>query len=111
MGWYHDKLGHRWYEEDLESGLGPVHYYPRRRISAMVNATSTIMASLLPTVSMFALYFIRDPLARMGAILAFTTLFSIVLTLFTKARRAEVFAAAAAFAAVQVVFVGQVPAP
>lgn len=94
---------------------------------------STILASLLPTMSAFVLYFIRSPIARLGGVVAFTVLFSVVLAVIARARRAECFAATTAlvlpnipnllghpgllkapmyrFAAVMVVFVGNVGPP
>jgi hypothetical protein len=42
----------------------------------------------------------------MAAIVAFSLLFSVVLSVIAKARRVDTFAATTAFAAVQVVFVG-----
>ncbi|KAH8586242.1 hypothetical protein B0O99DRAFT_695692 [Bisporella sp. PMI_857] len=44
--------------------------------------------------------------ARLGIVCAFTLSFSLILALATGARRIEIFAATAAFASVQVVFVG-----
>ncbi|KAK5354561.1 hypothetical protein LTS03_003088 [Exophiala xenobiotica] len=83
----------------------PVVYYDDRRIAGAVDAAATILASALPTLSAFGLYFIQSPLARMFAIVACTLLFSTVLTLIAKPRRVETFGASSAFAAVLVVFV------
>jgi len=84
----------------------PVTNYSDGKLAATVNAISTILSSLLPAVSIVALYFIPHQLARIASIVAFSLLFSVVLTLITNARRIDCFAATAAFAAVQVVFVG-----
>lgn len=93
---------------------------------AAVNAISTLLSSLLPSVSISLLYFVENPVARLAAIMVFTTVFSTVLSTFTKARRIDVSAATTAlivrsllssayttdafyrtrFAAVQAVFVG-----
>ena len=110
--WYHNKFGYCWHDPlshtELSPSPAPFHYYPDSYISVTVSALSTILSSLLPTMSMFALYYIHNSLARIGAIIAFTFLFSVVLTLITNAKRVECFAAASAFAALQVVFVGSV---
>lgn len=82
-----------------------VVYYDGRRTAGAVDAAATILASALPTLSAFGLYFIHSPLARMFAIMACTILFSTVLTLIAKPKRAETLGASAAFAAVLVVFV------
>jgi hypothetical protein len=84
----------------------PVYEYSDNMILAIVNSTSTTLASLVPALSSLALYFITDPLARVGAIVGFTFLFSVTLTIITKAKRVECFAVTAAFSAVLVVFVG-----
>jgi len=111
--WFHEVLGYRCKREvtihDLETGQQvktPIHEYSDSHLQSAVHALSTILSSLLPTVPMFALYFISHPLLKIGAIIAFTCVFSAVLILMTKARRIDCFAASAAFAAVQVVFVG-----
>lgn len=55
--------------------------------------------------SIVGLYFVHSDGARLGMIAAFTVLFALSMALFTNARRAETFAATAAYAAVLVVFV------
>jgi hypothetical protein len=84
----------------------PITQYSNGKLIATVNAISTILSSLLPAMSILALNFIHDQLARVAAVVAFCFLFSLALTLVTDAGRADCFAATAAFAAVQVVFVG-----
>jgi len=113
MPLYHNALGRKVHNPVsvvgpwAPSGLvAPLHYYPDTYVARAVNTLSTVLASLLPTMSAFALFFITDPLTRMGAIVALTFLFSTTLALLTEVRRAENFAASAAFAAVQIVFVG-----
>ena len=82
----------------------------------------TIGAPLLTTIPMFMLYVVADIAKRLGIIIGFTFLFSIMLiqifpvlsflcltsaslAMFFSARRIEIFAATSAFAAVQVVYV------
>ncbi|KAL8645574.1 MAG: hypothetical protein Q9210_006633 [Variospora velana] len=104
--WYH-AFCNRWHKKDSrrENPLGVWHYrYDSMRVA--VNAISTLLSSLLPSASIFLLYFVENPVARLAAIMVFTTVFSTVLSTFTKARRIDVFAATTAFAAVQAVFVG-----
>jgi hypothetical protein len=108
LGWYHNKLGHRLHDPIslAESGVRiPVTHYSDGKLAIAINALSTILSSLLPTMSIFALFYIPHPVARMAAIVVFSLLFSVVLTLIAKARRIDCFAATTAFAAVQVVFV------
>lgn len=47
-------------------------------------------------MSAFVLYFIRSPVARLGGVVAFTTLFSVVMAVIARAKRAECFAATTA---------------
>ncbi|KAL2288823.1 hypothetical protein FJTKL_03477 [Diaporthe vaccinii] len=51
------------------------------------------------------LYFLRNAAAKLAMVVLFTSLFAVKLSLITSARRAEIFAATAAYAAVLVVFV------
>jgi acyl transferase domain-containing protein len=106
---YHNKIGHRLRDPIslAEASVQlPVTQYSDGKLAATVSAISTILSSLLPTMSIFTLYFIPHPLARMAAIVAFSLLFSVALTVIAKAKRVDCFAATTAFAAVQVVFVG-----
>jgi VIT1/CCC1 family predicted Fe2+/Mn2+ transporter len=109
LRWYHNKLGHRLHDPIslAETSVQiPVVHYSDDKLIATANAISTILSSLLPAVSIVALYFIPYQLTRIASIIAFCLLFSIVLTLIANPRRIDCFAATAAFAAVQVVFVG-----
>jgi hypothetical protein len=45
-------------------------------------------------------------IVRIGLMIVFTAIFSVSLAVLTEAKRAEIFAATAAFAAVEVVFIG-----
>ncbi|KAI9716455.1 MAG: hypothetical protein M1812_005350 [Candelaria pacifica] len=78
---------------DVESGLAN---YQDTHMMTAANVISTILAAMLPTVCIFVLYFVKSPLARLGAIMGFSAAFSSTLAIFTKARRVEVFAATAA---------------
>jgi hypothetical protein len=65
-----------------------------------------ILSSLIPTVSIYALYFLESLIMRLAVITAMSFIFSFVMTVVIQGRRADVFAATTAFAAVQVVFLG-----
>lgn len=54
------------------------------------------LGTLIPTAAIFVLYYVHDMVARLGAILAFSALFSLALAVFTKAKKVEIFAATAA---------------
>lgn len=83
-------------ERDFFSTTSPLYSYSDRKAHAAIEVLSTILASLLPTMSAFILYFIRSPLARLGGVVAFTVLFSVVLAVIARAGRAECFAATTA---------------
>ncbi|KAF2676472.1 hypothetical protein K458DRAFT_241900, partial [Lentithecium fluviatile CBS 122367] len=65
---------------------------------------STFIAAALLIGVIVSLYFVR-PASKLGMIAAFTTLFAASIGSFTSAKRQEVFAASAAYAAVLVVLV------
>ncbi|GME61005.1 hypothetical protein GTA08_BOTSDO00801 [Neofusicoccum parvum] len=67
---------------------------------------SVASSSLIPGAAVITLYHIHDLFARIFAALGFSAVFSLALALLTAARPAEIFAATAAFASVQVVFIG-----
>jgi len=63
------------------------------RLSAFV---ITIVAALVPVLTMVALYFIRRTINRLWSLAGFTVFFSLALKLFTTAKSSEVFAVVAA---------------
>ncbi|KAF2475391.1 uncharacterized protein BDR25DRAFT_340161 [Lindgomyces ingoldianus] len=67
---------------------------------------TSIVASLIPIASILVLYTVHSMKARLGIIAGFNLLISTCLSTLTNAKRSEIFAVTAAFAAVQVVFVG-----
>ncbi|KAK4159940.1 hypothetical protein QBC43DRAFT_326365 [Cladorrhinum sp. PSN259] len=80
-------------------------YFKRRHVSRTVALISTVVAVTELVGAIVSLFFIRDAGARLGVISAWTIAFGLSLRLFTNAKRAEIFASSAAFAAVLVVFV------
>jgi hypothetical protein len=67
---------------------------------------STALASLLIIAPILVLYFVTSMWRRLLIVAGFTGTFSLVLGLVTNGELVDIFAASAAFAAVQVVFVG-----
>ncbi|CAG5150508.1 uncharacterized protein ALTATR162_LOCUS2684 [Alternaria atra] len=82
-----------------------IAYASDRAISSFIAWFSTILAALLLIGAIVVLYKVTSPDWRLGLIATFTTLFAGSVGLLTNARRAELFAATAAYAAVLVVFV------
>jgi hypothetical protein len=80
---------------DIEMGI---YNYEKASIKAVSHILGILFAAAIPAASIFTLYYIHDMVKRLGAILAFSALFSICLAVFTTARRVEIFAATAAYA-------------
>jgi hypothetical protein len=70
-----------------------------------VAALDLLLAAILLIGAILNLYLVSDPTAKLGLVAMYTVLFASSVALCTNARRAEVFAATAAYAAVLVVFV------
>lgn len=90
-------------------------YYTPARIALLANGILTIIILTLLVLPIYILYhLVHDIGGRQayvtcfGTLILFTLAFSSVLSLFTKARRHEILAAAAAYCAVLVVFLGNV---
>ncbi|KAK5167867.1 hypothetical protein LTR04_007120 [Oleoguttula sp. CCFEE 6159] len=99
MGWFEARFGH-WIKRkdaDVEGGLT---HYKDTHLNAVSHFVGTLLASLLPAISIFVLYFVQNMLARLGAIMAFSALFAFTLAVFTKATRIEIFAATAAYVSI-----------
>lgn len=91
-----------------------IHYYDRRRISKCVTMVITSFILFLLMVPIWLLYHasVHNHITRttdtIVLILAFTLVFSAVLSAFTKAKRHEIVAASAGYCAVLVVFLGNI---
>ncbi|KAF2725246.1 hypothetical protein K431DRAFT_300152 [Polychaeton citri CBS 116435] len=111
----------RWSSERVESGtvgqqnarfpksINPdsgLLQYTEAALLRFNNVLISVIGAALPIVSIVALYFIKTEGGRIGAMAGFTIIFALVLAIFTNARRLEIAASTAAFAAVEVVFIG-----
>ncbi|KAL8950148.1 MAG: hypothetical protein Q9222_003802 [Ikaeria aurantiellina] len=103
---FYHRLWTRWTKDTKRKECNGIWKYRADTVTTAVNTMTTILSSLLPSTSIFILYFLNQPVARLAAIMVFTAIFSSTLCLMTRARRIDVFAATTAFAAVQAVFVG-----
>lgn len=93
---YHRYIG-RHFKDPVGGGdWNGIYRYSDAKISVFSKVTGTALAALLPTTSIFALYFVETPLIRLGMIMAFTTTFAITLAVFTKGNMFEIFAASTA---------------
>ncbi|KAH7001149.1 hypothetical protein EDB80DRAFT_721565 [Ilyonectria destructans] len=102
-----NNFGYFFKEEDVHGAAsGPlVGYASGKKISNFISYLSTILAALLLIGAILVLYNTQSNNLKLGLIGLFTTLFAGSVGLLTNAKRAEVFGATAAYAAVLVVFV------
>jgi hypothetical protein len=105
---YHRRIGHRLHKKVKGDDLGDLWHYDYGPFHFLGNVVCILLSSLLPSCCIFVLYYAERTLTRLILITCFTVIFSVVMTSVVQARRHEVFAAALALAAVQVVFVGSV---
>ncbi|KAF8858694.1 hypothetical protein BDZ45DRAFT_390166 [Acephala macrosclerotiorum] len=84
---------------------GKLARIPEKRIAYVVALLDVILAAILLVGAIVALYLVQSNLKRLGLVGVFTALFAISVGLLTSARKAELFAATAAYAAVLVVFI------
>ena len=77
-------------------------YVSHHRVSVAVTIISGVLATIF---LILGLYWVTNPNAKLGMLSGLTVAFAGSLALFTNARRQDVFAATAAYAAVLVVFV------
>ena len=80
-------------------------HFQERHVAMVVAVISVITAAILLVGAIVSLYVVKNPKWRLAMIAGFTALFASSVTLMTNARRGELFAASAAYAAVLVVFV------
>ena len=66
-------------------------------LASAVDILTTVVASLLPLLSILILFLVTYDTIKLGVIVASSAVFSLALALMTQARRVEVFAATAAY--------------
>ncbi|KAF2268994.1 hypothetical protein CC78DRAFT_606858 [Lojkania enalia] len=106
LHWYHHRFGWRFRKPKSSTIHANTVEYSQQTVLQISALIGTICASVLPVVATVVLYYVSSMAARLAIIGAFTVLFSAALGLLTNGRVIEIFSATAAFAAVQVVFVG-----
>ncbi|KAI0147209.1 hypothetical protein GGR57DRAFT_505948 [Xylariaceae sp. FL1272] len=77
-------------------------------VTRLVNIATTVVAAIFLIGPILALYFVQSSAAKLALIAVFTAGFALSVTAITNARRAEIFAGTATYAAVLVVFVSSV---
>lgn len=71
----------------------------------IADALGALLLSSLLILAVMALFYVQGMIWKFCAMLGFTIIFSVSLTVFTDAKKIEVYSATAAFAAVEVVFI------
>ena len=92
-------------ESKTETTDHSLAYTSERRLHITVAVINVILAAALLFGAIYNLYYVSNEEKRLALIAGYTTAFAICVGLVTNARRSEVFAACAAYAAVLVVFV------
>ncbi|KAH7400167.1 hypothetical protein BKA64DRAFT_476330 [Cadophora sp. MPI-SDFR-AT-0126] len=90
---------------------GSLAHFSETRIAYAVAVLSILLAAILLVGAIVNLYLVRNVLTRLGLVGVYTAAFSASVGILTNARRAELFASTAAYAAVLVVFVSGDLAP
>ena len=80
---------------DTQVGRG-IYQYQSSYIKRVVRVLTTVVASLLPMVSVVVLFIVTSDAVRLGMIAVFSALFSLSLVVMTTARAVEIFVATAA---------------
>lgn len=80
-------------------------HFLESRVKWAVLVITTVLAAILLIGAIAGLYFLERPESKLGMIAGLTTLFAAGVGCLTSAKRHEIFAASAAYAAVLVVFV------
>ncbi|KAF2205377.1 hypothetical protein GQ43DRAFT_385983 [Delitschia confertaspora ATCC 74209] len=85
-------------------------HFPEKFVFWTVSIISVVLAAVLLVGAIVSLYFVKSHQAQLGLVACYTVLFAASVGLLTTAKRAEVFASTAAYAAVLVVFIsGGIP--
>ncbi|KAH8165669.1 hypothetical protein CIB48_g2578 [Xylaria polymorpha] len=90
--------------ETTRDGRAKIGRFNERAISVATSAITISLAAFLLIGSITGFYFVESDVVKLVLIAVFTSIFALSLVLITNARRAEIFAATAAYAAVLVVF-------
>ncbi|KAL2221291.1 hypothetical protein M432DRAFT_266076 [Thermoascus aurantiacus ATCC 26904] len=93
---YHRILGHRRKQSTSPFPGTGFRSYGECRLAAVSDGITVVISSLLPTLAILILYLVKPMYARMALIIGFTALFALALSIFTSARRVEIFSATAA---------------
>ncbi|KAF4200565.1 hypothetical protein CNMCM8927_002827 [Aspergillus lentulus] len=94
LSWFHNNWGHR--EKDKYDVEMAARIYDYHAIQSYTYAASILISGVLPASSIIVLYLLKGATAKLMVVFVYNLVFSWVLGFLVKARRAEIFAAAAA---------------
>ncbi|KAG4436603.1 hypothetical protein IFR05_007923 [Cadophora sp. M221] len=97
--------GHLSYFFRIRTPDGLSDFVSHTKVALAVTILSGLVATLFLIGAMVGLYWVDDPRAKLGILSGLTVAFAGSLAMFTNARRQDVFASTAAYAAVLVVFI------
>jgi hypothetical protein len=103
---FHHRVGQKLKDPIPESKIHDTWEYKQKIFVVLGNVICMVLSALVPSISIFVLYFLKSMVVRLGVIMAMSFIFSVIMTFIVQGRRVDVFAATTAFAAVQVVFLG-----
>ncbi|KAF4823574.1 hypothetical protein CGCSCA5_v001689 [Colletotrichum siamense] len=88
--------------DEISGHISYDHHFIRR----ISNLGTTIVACVTPVLTIFVLNIVPSTNLRILVTLIFTAVFALLIATFSNAKKVEIFAATATFAAVEVVFIG-----
>lgn len=83
-------------QEDAQRTVGRLKVNSDSRARKLVRILAIVASSALPILSIVALYYIRSQIARLGTIVAFSVLCSIILAAMSDSSNLEIIATTAA---------------
>ncbi|KAK4224844.1 hypothetical protein QBC38DRAFT_484584 [Podospora fimiseda] len=103
---FHWVLGKRIFKKKIIDAEAQLSFYEDEKLVKASSIIAVMISSALPVITIFVLNKVKTTNIRIAWTVGFTMIFAMILVLFSSAKRVEIFAATATFAAVEVVFIG-----
>lgn len=107
---YHRLIGQLTRPTYDDEEQGKLWQYRPETFVVLGDLVCALLSATIPVTAIFVLYFVRNMLNRLTVVTVLSFFFSFIMATVCRGHRVDVFAATLAFAAVQVVFVGNVNA-
>ena len=101
---YDRLVGHRLHAGSVE-GIADAREYHMKALMLAANVLCMVLSAVMPALSILVLFNVKSTFSRLVAVVLLSLAFSIVMTVVAQ-KKADIFMATTAFAAVLVVFVG-----